>query len=166
MAGPGVFGEEPIPHFYVESVAYSTPLRAGLCNVTGQTNERSLLAAVLPEGMPAVDTVPTVGPSDPEISAVWTALANSFVADFLIRQKISTHLSYFYVEAMPLIRPGRRESRFRMLFELSARLSTFTPEIQLAEPARDLRERARLAPKSTPSSPDSTTSHPLSSATS
>lgn len=133
-----------VPHFYVDSNAYPVALRAGLCNVTGQTNERSLLAALLPDGRPAVDTVPTVGASDPEISTVWAALANSFVADFLIRQKISTHLRYFYVEAMPLIRPGRSESSFRQLFELSARLSSFTPEIQLAEPALDLRERARL----------------------
>ena len=132
------------PHFYVDSSAYNASLRAGLCNVTGQTNERSLLAAVLPPGMPAADTVPTVGPPDPEIIAVWVALANSFVADFLIRQKISTHMSYFYVEAMPLIRPARRESGFRQLFEFAARLSSITPEIQLAEPCLDLRERARL----------------------
>jgi uncharacterized protein (DUF433 family) len=66
------------------------------------------------------------------------------VGDFLIRQKISTHLNLFYVESWPLLRPKQNTAEFQQLLRHVARLVSITPEIQLAEPCLDLRERARL----------------------
>jgi hypothetical protein len=62
----------------------------------------------------------------------------------LIRQKISTHLNVFFVETWPLLRARRDSEEFGRLTALTARLVSITPEIQLAEPALDLSERARL----------------------
>jgi uncharacterized protein (DUF433 family) len=132
-----------IPHFYVDGTHITVGARAGFCDVTGQTNERSLLAALIPAGHPAGNKVPTVS-TFAECQQVWLSVANSFLVDFLIRQKISTTINFFYLEGLPLLRPHRNSHAFQHLRDLSARLVSITPEIQLAEPALDPRERARL----------------------
>jgi hypothetical protein len=133
-----------VPHFYVDGTPIALTARAGFCDVTGQTNERSSLAALIPEGMPAGNSVPVVTTGAADCHVVWLAFANSIVGDFLIRQKISTHLNIFFVESWPLLRPGSQSSAFAELRDRSSRLCSITAEIQLAEPAFDLRERARL----------------------
>jgi uncharacterized protein (DUF433 family) len=72
---------------------------------------------------------------------VWLAFANSFVGDFLIRQKISTHLNLFYVESWPLLRPRTNLALFQELKNRSARLVSSTEDIQIAEPVLNQRER-------------------------
>jgi uncharacterized protein (DUF433 family) len=82
----------------------------------------------------------------PDVSPhlAWIACANSFAGEFLIRQKISTHLNVFFVETWPLARPRRGSAEFDRLAEVAARLVSITPEVHLSEPALDLRERAVL----------------------
>jgi uncharacterized protein (DUF433 family) len=133
-----------VPHYYVDSAGYPSSIRACFCNVTGQTNERSLLATVIPEAMPAADTVPVVDTDNVESALVWVSVANSFCCDFLVRQKISTHLSYFYVEALPLFRPKTTSFAYTDLKDRAAQLVSITQEIHLGEPALDPRGRALL----------------------
>lgn len=134
------------PHFYVDRTDLAMGNRAGVCKVTGQTNERTVLGSIIPEFHPTGDSMNTlsvdIGSSDPHL--VWLAIANSFEGDFLLRQKVSTNLNQFYVLSSPLIRPPHRSVEFRRLADCARRLVSITPEIQLAEPALDLRERARL----------------------
>ncbi len=130
-----------IPHFYVDGTDMASQARAGFCDVTGQTNERSALAALLPGGMPAGNSVPTVTTDNEDCHLVWLAFANSFVGDFLIRQKISTHLNLFYVESWPLLRPRTNSALFQELKNRSARLVSSTEDIQIAEPVLNQRER-------------------------
>lgn len=132
------------PHYYVIGDP-SLATRAGFCEVTGQTNERSLLAALLPAAMPAGHKVPKVvacGSQDAHLA--WIAAANSLFVDFMIRQKISTAMSFFFLEGLPFVRPCADSDEFRSLAARAGRLVSITPEIQLAEPALDLGERARL----------------------
>jgi len=75
---------------------------------------------------------------------VWLTIANSFVGDFLLRQKASTNLNQFYVLSSPLIRPTNTSVEFQRLADCAQRLVSITPEIQLAEPALDLHERAQV----------------------
>jgi uncharacterized protein (DUF433 family) len=131
-----------VPHFYVDGTDMASQARAGFCDVTGQTNERSALATLLPGGMPAGNSVPTVTTDNEDCHLVWLAFANSLVGDFLIRQKISTHLNLFYVESWPLLRPRTHSAQFQELKTRSARLVSFTNEIQIAEPVLDERKRA------------------------
>jgi hypothetical protein len=135
-----------IPHFFVDGAGISTELRAGLCNVTGQTNERSMLATLIPAGLLTGNSVPTasITPDDHTTHLVWLCFANSFLGDFLLRQKITTNLNYFYLASWPLLRPKIGSAEFQSLARKAARLVSITPEIQLAEPAIDLRDRARL----------------------
>ena len=133
-----------VPHFFVDGTEPSPAARAGFCDVTGQTNERSALATLLRGCMPPGNSVPTVTTDNTDCHQVWLAFANSLVGDFLIRQKISTHLNMFYVESWPLQRPKQGTAEFQQLVRDAARLVSITPEIQLAEPALDPQERARL----------------------
>jgi hypothetical protein len=105
-----------------------------------------MLASLIPGETPTGNSLATVSTSVQGSAShlVWVAASNSFVFDFLLRQKISTNLNYFYVESTPLFRPKIEAPQFNLLRDHAARLVSITPEIQLAEPALDLRERARL----------------------
>ena len=56
------------------------------------------------------------------------ALFNSFVVDYLIRQRVTTHLSFFYVYQLPVPRLTQSDPRFRAIAERAARLICVTPE--------------------------------------
>jgi len=139
-------GKELLPHFYVAGSRDEYQLRAAFCRVTGQTNERSMLASMIPPASPAGNSLATLTsvPAGIDAQLAWLAGTCSFVFDFLLRQKISTNLNYFYVESSPLARPLMGSEAFSSLATRAARLVSITPEIQLAEPALELRERARL----------------------
>jgi hypothetical protein len=137
--------KELIPHFYVKATDSKLPIRAGYCDVTGQTNERSVLATILPADYPAGNSVYTVvikGFEDrPHLPFV--ACANSFAGEFLIRQMISTHLNVFIVKSWPLVRPRISSAEFSNLERTTARLVSTTPEIRLNEPIFNAQDRAR-----------------------
>jgi hypothetical protein len=103
-------------------------LRAGFCDITGQTNERSCLAAVVPPGVICGNKVPTVTfPNDESDERVWlwVSLVNSFVFDWMVRRIITTTINYFHLLSLPLpplspeSLPGRQlVENARMLAEL------------------------------------------------
>jgi hypothetical protein len=53
---------------------------------------------------------------------VLCALLNSYVANFLVRQRIGTHLSTAIVERLPVPRPGQASIAYVELARLSSRL--------------------------------------------
>jgi hypothetical protein len=84
-------------------------VRAGFCDVTGQTNERTLLAAVVPAGVVCGNKVPTVtfrGPAPHEdeepLIYLWVALMNSLPVDWLARRVTTTTVNYFLLLSLPL----------------------------------------------------------------
>jgi SAM-dependent methyltransferase len=82
-------------------------VRAGFCDVTGQTNERTLLTAVIPPGVVCGNKVPTVlfgSPSGEGESLVhlWVALMNSIPVDWLARRITTTSMNYFLLMSIPL----------------------------------------------------------------
>jgi hypothetical protein len=80
-------------------------LRVGFCDITGQTNERSLMAALIPAGVVCGNKVPTIlfleDPSEERLLA-WTAIANSFVFDWMLRRVLATTVNYFLLQSVPL----------------------------------------------------------------
>jgi len=100
------------PQFYIDPKALSSKvmaranrLRVGFCDITGQTNERSCLAAVIPPGMVCGNKVPTVTfPNDPDEARMWlwVALVNSLPFDWMIRRVITTTINYFHLLSLPL----------------------------------------------------------------
>lgn len=76
--------------------------RIGFCDITGQTNERSFLAARIPQGVVCGNKVPTMqfpeGGRDRE--DLFLALANSFAVDWVLRRLITTTLNFFLLDSL------------------------------------------------------------------
>jgi methylase of polypeptide subunit release factors len=112
------------PQFYIPSAALSegaqrrsSLLRAGFCDITGQTNERSSLAAIIPPGVACGNKVPTIlFPNDKNEDRLWlwVAIANSLPFDWLLRRVITTTVNYFHLLGLrlppiePTSLPGRQ----------------------------------------------------------
>jgi hypothetical protein len=100
------------PQFWIEpeNLSLSTrnriqSLRVGFCDITGQTNERSLMASIIPPGVVCGNKVPTIIFSDDpshDSLLVWTAIANSFVFDWMLRRILTTTVNYFLLQSIPL----------------------------------------------------------------
>jgi predicted RNA methylase len=80
-------------------------LRVGFCDIAGQTNERSLMAALIPADVICGNKVPTIlfpEDSSQERLLVWAAIANSFVFDWMLRRVLTTTVNYFLLQSVPL----------------------------------------------------------------
>jgi len=129
--------------------------RLGFRAVAANTNERSLIATLLP---PRVFTgnslLTTVQPKDGDVLLFLAALMNSFLVDSNIRQKVSQNLNMFYIYQLPIPRLSGVNRTFLSVVKRSARLICTTPEFDaLAKEAglkshhdgvTDLADRARL----------------------
>lgn len=88
----------------------SQVVRFGFCDITGQTNQRTLLASLIPAGVVCGNKVPTltfggVGSVGPEqMGLLWLALANSFSVDWMVRRLTTTTLNFFVLRSVPLPR--------------------------------------------------------------
>lgn len=80
-------------------------LRAGFCDIAGQTNERSLMAALIPPGVICGNKVPTIlftnDPSEDRLLA-WVAIVNSFPFDWMLRRVLTTTVNYFLLQSVPM----------------------------------------------------------------
>lgn len=100
------------PQFWIEPeyVPYTNKdranhWRAGFCDIAGQTNERSLMAALIPPGVICGNKVPTIlFPHDlsEERLLVWTSIANSIPFDWMLRRVLTTTINYFLLKSVPL----------------------------------------------------------------
>ncbi len=107
--------------------------RLGFRDVSASTNERSTIATILPKNVFAGNTlslnVPTskIAPSNMELLLV-VSILNSLSFDWLIRQKISSHLNFFYVYQMPVPRLTAKDPAFTPIVERASKLICTTPE--------------------------------------
>src|SRR6266478_10084740 len=84
------------------TLAYQT-LRVGFRDVTSNTNERTLIASLVPPSHFCGNTLPTlVTPSDSKIALAVTCAFNSFALDWLVRQKVTNHCNFFYMMQLPV----------------------------------------------------------------
>jgi len=109
------FGESRVaPQFHIaeadvpkSSISRARTQRAGFCDITGQTNERSMMTALIPPGVICGNKVPTIlfgnDPSEERLF-VWCAIANSLPFDWIVRRVITTTLNYFLLLGLPLPR--------------------------------------------------------------
>lgn len=114
--------------------------RVGFCDVTGQTNERTILAGMIPRGAVCGNKVPTLlFDSKPgSMPWSWLAIANSFVFDWMARRIVTTTVNYFLLMSLPMpsIDPSGREAR-----DLARRAKVLqgldrTPTVDLARVAQ------------------------------
>lgn len=80
--------------------------RIGFGDVASPTNQRGLIAALLPENCIAGHSVPTIEflSSDIAYGLLWLGVANSFAMDFLVRPKVSLHMTYTIMDSLPFPR--------------------------------------------------------------
>lgn len=101
--------------------------RVGFCDITGQTNERTMLAARIPAGVVCGNKIPTLVFPDGGVDRedLFLALANSFVVDWMLRRVVTTTVNLFLLEALPLPRVDETSPVGRELVDL-ARTITVT----------------------------------------
>jgi len=106
--------------------------RVGFRDIAASTNERTLIASIVPPCWIG-NTLPTVvpknkdkgsnGPND--LEGVWlSTFLGSFCADFVIRQKVTNHMNFFYMKTIPIPRETERSilKSFPVLIAKSIRL--------------------------------------------
>jgi len=105
--------------------------RVGFCDVGSPTNERTLVAALLPPGVITGDPVPNfVFSSEWEWAySVWLAVANSFVMDYVTRFKVSLHIKYNILDSLPFPRLQASDPASQRLVQYVLALSCTAPEM-------------------------------------
>lgn len=106
--------------------------RAGFCNIASPTNERTLVATLIPPGSVCGNKVPTIMFDDGYewFGAFWVGVANSFAMDFLARKKVSLTMTNTIVDSLPFPRLARDDRRAMQIVQLAARLCCVGREMQ------------------------------------
>jgi hypothetical protein len=117
--------------------------RLGFRDIASSTNERAMICAILPPKVFAGNTLNLQQPiSDMVEQSKWTqkctasgdeilfteSIFNSFTADWMIRQRITSHLNMFYIYQLPIPRLTAKDAAFGPIVERAARLVCTTPE--------------------------------------
>ena len=105
--------------------------RIGFCKVIGATNQRALIAAMIPPHAICGNSVSTIffSPQDDRISLLWSAVANSFCMDFVVRKKVSMNMTYTVVDSLPLPRAYSETKIEREIARRALRLTALGPEM-------------------------------------
>lgn len=102
--------------------------RLAFRDIARNTDERTMIAAVLPKNVFAGNTLYLSQALHFKETLAVTALLNSFIADYLIRQKVNTHCNMFYVYQLPVPRLTEKDPAFKPIVERAARLICTTSE--------------------------------------
>lgn len=105
--------------------------RVGFCDVASPTNERTLVAALIPPQTICGDKVPTITyPAEFEWAyLLWLAVANSWSMDFIARKKVSLKMSYTVLDSLPFPRPPINDPRVEQIASLVLKLTCTGPEM-------------------------------------
>lgn len=98
--------------------------RIGFCDVASPTNERSLVATIIPPHTVCGHKVPTILLEGGTAAQYlwWVAAANTFAIDHLVRRKVSLSLTYTVLDSIPIPNPPLDMPSVRMCIDLAARL--------------------------------------------
>jgi hypothetical protein len=150
-----------------------TDYRIGYRDVARTTDERTLIATVLPKGIPCVHTVQTLRPHEANPSEedlrntplhtaydrlftdkelfVAVGLLNSLPFDFLIRTKVDTHVVKYKFKESQVPRLTEDDEWFDYIWERAARLNCYGEKFEEmrdrlggVEPVIDMEERREV----------------------
>ncbi|HSN98718.1 MAG TPA: hypothetical protein VLS89_10555, partial [Candidatus Nanopelagicales bacterium] len=117
--------------------------RIAFREVARNTDERSMICAVLPPGVVAGHTLVLHRPFgdvvrgkrheevlnlSPQVLLYVVAVFNSFALDWLLRQRINAHVSMFYVYQLPMPRLTEGDPRLTPIASRAAKLTCTSPE--------------------------------------
>ncbi|HEX2095162.1 MAG TPA: ATP-binding protein, partial [Longimicrobiaceae bacterium] len=130
--------------------------RLAFRRIARSTDERTMISTVLPRGCFTSESLTVASPTglNSAQALVLTGILNSFVLDYLIRQRVSANLNMFFVYQLPAPRLTADDPVFGHMARRAARLVCTTPEFDdlaaevglgsHASGATDPEERARL----------------------
>jgi hypothetical protein len=102
---------------------FDTP-RLAYRDVASATNRLTLIAAVLPAGTITTHTLFCLRSSlDDDVQHFLAAMLNSFVANYLVRLRVTTHVTVAIVERLPLPKPAVASLEFVRLMILARHLA-------------------------------------------
>ena len=117
--------------------------RLGYREVASATNRLTLIAAIVPKGTITTHTVFCLK-DQLDADAQWylCGMLNSYVANYLVRMRVTTHVSSGVIDRLPVPVPRRTASRFRDIVESARALAqpTASPAVSAALQARAARE--------------------------
>jgi hypothetical protein len=110
--------------------------RLGYRDVASATNRLTLIAAIVPARVVTTHTVFCVkSPPDLEAQHFLCGIFNSFVANYLVRIRVTTHVTTALMRRLPVPRPARDSTPFRTLAALSRRISEGQDEAKAMQQA-------------------------------
>jgi type I restriction-modification system DNA methylase subunit len=105
--------------------------RLGFRDIASSSDERTLLATVLPPNIFISDTIDfTSSQLDADMLLFLTAIFNSFLLDFYLRLWVSHHVSIFTVYQLPIPRLAKKHITFSRIVRRAARLICTTQEFK------------------------------------
>ncbi len=99
----------------------------GFRDVASSTNYRTLLATIIPPGYVCGNTINIVRNDDIRVLCYLCGVVNSFIIDYIIRQKVSAHVNMFYFLETPVPRISSGPL-FEEIVKKTAQLVATTPE--------------------------------------
>ncbi|MHB1638828.1 MAG: Eco57I restriction-modification methylase domain-containing protein [Candidatus Dormibacteria bacterium] len=118
-----------VPIWLAKDRRISLSRRAVFCDVSGHANERTVLASVIPALAACGNKVPVCmfEPADDRLPLLWTAIANSFVIDWIMRRWVSTTINYFYWWNVPFPRVNPESPAGALLIDRATKLLAGSP---------------------------------------
>lgn len=106
--------------------------RIGFGDVASPTNQRALVAALLPNGAVSGHKVPTIefARGKPRDLLVWLGVANSLAMDFLVRKKVSLTMSYTIMDSLPFPRDFEKTPSSTKIARRVCSLCAVGPEME------------------------------------
>jgi hypothetical protein len=110
--------------------ARTNRFRAGFGDVASPTNQRALVAALIPPLTICGDKVPTIifGLNVRDY-LLWIGTANSIVMDFLVRKKVSLKMSYTVMDSLPFPRNYDQTPAAKEIAKRACSLCAVGPEM-------------------------------------
>jgi hypothetical protein len=103
--------------------AFTRP-RLAYRDVASPANRLTLIAAIVPAGVVTTHTLFCLKAAvDPDIQWFLCGVFNSFVANYLVRTRVGTHVTVSVIEWLPVPRPALDSTAFREIVWLSRHLS-------------------------------------------
>ncbi len=95
--------------------------------VASKTNERTLICTVIPPCFTG-NSLNISESLDSKSLLICVSLLNSFIVDWLLRQKVTTNINMFYIYQLPVPRLTKGNRYFNEIVERAAKLICTTPE--------------------------------------
>ena len=95
--------------------------------IASNTNERSLISTIIPPCFTG-NSLNVSESLDSKSQLVCVSLLNSFVVDWLLRQKVTTNINMFYIYQLPVPRLTESDRYFNDIVQCAAKLICTTPE--------------------------------------